>query len=198
MPKKKKKPKYLFRKKKSTIDRYVNFYEKIVKSGKNISQIKRMNVKQYNKTFNTHVRTKKSLEAQKNSLLKQVERDLDKITSIYLERQGITGKGLKKAYYKEAREQFNFKDEEKKQLIENLDVIKSKPISKKGKYGILKLTDLKTDEKYYFKYKNEKKLKMEVNKRIAQYKISSYVTEITGIYMYKAYITEQFKKEMRA
>lgn len=174
-------------------ERYYSFYSKVLKSGKSVSQIKRMNVKQFNKAFGSHVRKKSSLEAQKIRLVKQVQNNINEVVNDYIKKQQIDNNSYKAFLYNESYRLFRVK----KEKIKDIGKIEHEKIKKKGQYGVIKVIDLKNEREYYIKYTNEKNLKKRLENLQQRYEIKNFITKFLGVYQYKEYITEQFKKKLK-
>lgn len=180
---------------KSSKVQYQNYYDKIVKSGKKISQIKRMNVAQWKKTFGSKGRlTIASLEAKKRVITQQIPRHINQVNSEYFTAKNIQNKGLKKAYIDESYRLFNVKES----IPENIDDIDDKTviITREGQYGLIKLTNLANNENYWIKYKNQKNLDNQIEKLKKKYVISTYTTKYVDVKMYKSFIEKGFVKQM--
>ena len=180
-------------KSKSSKELYANYLDKMIKSGKSISQIKRMNVKQWQKVFGKHGRLKKSsLEAKKRVIVGQLTKDVNQVVSYYIDKQHIQNNDYKTFLYNQSYKLLRVKKEE----IKKVNELEYEPVKKKGQYATVKVIDLKNEHEYYIKYTNEKDLKKNLESLKTKYKITSYYTQFLGTYMYKKYITEEFKKRL--
>ena len=182
-------------KSKSSKTTYRSFHDKIIKSGKTIPVIKRMNLKQFNTTFKPyglHLKTNDSLKAKKR-LLNQIQRDINKVSTDYIEKEGIKNDNYKTFLYNEAHKLYNVKTEE----IQEVNELKFEKIEKKGQYGVIKVVDLKDEHEYFIKYNDDKSLKKRLDDLKQQYRISNYITKFLGVYMYKTFITDEFKERLK-
>lgn len=176
---------------------YLSFHDKIIKSGKTIPIIKRMNLKQYNKVFvplgAKRLKTNASLNAKKR-LLNQIQRDINLVTSDYIDKQQITNDNYKTFLYNEAYRLYKTK----KDVIDKVNELKFETVDKKGQYGVVKITDLKNEHEYFIKYTDDKTLKKRLDELLKQYSIHNYITRFLGVYAYKTYITDEFKKRLES
>lgn len=175
-----------------SLARYLNLYEKILKSGKNITQIKLMTIKQYNQAFGTKIRKKSSLIAQRKRLVNQIKNNLDDIVYGYVEKEKIKSSNYKTYLYKESYDLFKIKKEPKE-----IDSVKgAKKIRKKGEYGVIKIIDMKNNNEYFIKYDTELSLRNRLKSLRKEYNIKSYYSVFLGSYMRKTHITDEFKKRL--
>lgn len=179
---------------KSSQELHQNLFAKFIKSGKTISQMKRMNAKQFNKAFGTNVVKKSSLEVKKRVIIK-MSKYTDEITTEYIQKEEIESKNYQKFLYNEAYELFRVKEEERKD-IEKLNELESKPIEKEGSYGVVKIIDLKDSNEYFIKYNDDKSLRNRLESLKSQYKINNWISQYLGTYMYKEYIEEKFRENV--
>jgi len=186
-------PKKYSQKSKATKYQYYNYLDKIIVSGKSISQIKRLNVKQWQKLFGKQGRLKKtSLEAKKRIIIQQISKDINQVVSDYIERKNIKNKDYKVFLYNESYKLFRIKKEEIKEINE----LKYEDITGNAQYGVVKVIDLKDNQEYYLKYKNKRGLKKQFKKLEQKYNIKNYVSKLLGIYTYKSHTTNEFKKRL--
>lgn len=180
-------------KSKKSKELYVNYIDKIIKSGKSISQIKRMNVSQWQNIFGKHGRLKKSsLEAKKRVIIGQISKDVNKVVSDYIERQNIQNNEYKTFLYNQSYELLRTKQEK----IDKVNEVNYEPIEREGQYGVMKLIDLKNEHEYYIKYHDKKSFNKKFEDLKQQYKISNFITKLLGVYMYKTEISKQFQKRL--
>lgn len=175
---------------------YLSFHDKIIKSGKTIPIIKRMNLKQFNATFMPlgAKRIKKNVNlAGKKRLLTQIQRDINKVSTDYIVKENITNDNYKTFLYNEAHRLYKTKDEE----ITKVNELEFEKIQKKGQYGVIKVVDLKDEHEYFIKYTDDKSLKKRLDDLKQQYRISNYITKFLGVYMYKTFITDEFKERLK-
>ncbi|GAF67240.1 unnamed protein product, partial [marine sediment metagenome] len=188
-------------------DTFVNHYDKMVKAGKNISQIKKMNLRAYNKFFYgvrkdgsviSKISTNVSLKGQK-SRLNQIANHINEVNNDYFKKENIKSKTLKEAFLKESYRVFNTKEEKQVENVDTIDDTELTDLSseeKEGKYGLLKLTNLANNEDYFIKYKNRKDLEKQIAGLKKKYKISTFHTKYLATKMYKTHITKEFVKEL--
>ena len=177
----------------SSKNKYVNYLDKMVKSGKSISQIKRMNVKQWKNTFGDYGRLKKSsLESKKRVIIGQITRHVNQIVSEYIEKQNIQNNEYKTFLYNQAYELLRTKQEK----IEKVNEVNYQSIENEGQYGVMKVIDLKDNHEYFIKYHDKKSFNKRFEDLKQQYKISNFITRLLGVYMYKTEISKQFQKRL--
>ncbi|MFX0069879.1 MAG: hypothetical protein ACFFAO_02205 [Candidatus Hermodarchaeota archaeon] len=184
------------KKEKSSKSTYIGFFEKLIKAGKNFSTIKRIpltrkGVKSFNKMFGTHLKKISSLKAKKY-LINQIANDINPVISEYIEKNNITSDNFKTFIFNEAYKLLRVK----KELIDKVNKIDYIPLKKEGQYGVYKITDLKDEHEYFIKYHDEKSFNKRLNDLKTQYKIKTFMAKLLGIYMYKTYIEEEFKKRL--
>lgn len=181
---------------KATINRRVNLYEKMIKSGKSIRQVKLMNMEQYNNTFGTNITLESSLNAQRKNLMNQIRDNIDVIVAKYIEKEQLQNPAYKKFLYAESYKLFRVKEHEKKkpEFINNID--NAKEITKEGQYGLIEIVNMADDKSYYIKYNSQKQLENRLDDLKTQYKIKHYYSIFHGAYMYKTEITKEFKKSL--
>jgi len=178
---------------KNSINQYVNYIDKMIKSGKSISQIKRMNVKQWQNIFGKHGRLKKeSLESKKRIFIGQISRHVNQVITEYIDRQNIQNNEYKTFLYNQAYELLRTKQEK----IEKVNEVNYEPIESEGQYGVMKVIDLKDNHEYFIKYHDKKSFNKKFEDLKQQYKISNFITKLLGVYMYKTEISKQFQKRL--
>lgn len=180
---------------------FVNHYDKMVKAGKNITQVKRMNLKQYNDFFHLGkrvIRTNESLKGQK-SRLNQIAHHINEVNNDYFKKEKIINKNLKEAFLKESYELFNIKKEKQVEKIDQIDdseLLDLPSKDKEGKYGLIKLTNLANGEEFFIKFKDKKSLDKQLSELKKKYRISSFYSEFLDVKQYKSHITKEFIKEI--
>lgn len=192
------------KKEKSSKSTYVNFFKKLMNSGKSLSVINHIpntkkGVKSFNKLFGTHLTKISSLIGKKN-LIKQIKNDINSVVSEYIEKQKITNNRLKTFLYNESYELLNIKEEDTKEIkkIETIvNEVKLQDIQKDGQYGVYKIVNLIDNHEYYIKYHDKESFQKRLNELKVQYKINNFFAKFLGVYMYKTYIEKEFKKRLQ-
>lgn len=173
--------------------RYLNLYEKVIKSGKSIDAIKRMTRKTYNKTFGLKVGSKRSLKAQ-HYVLNQIKRDASYVCNDYLKKENIQNSDLKASYFNTTNKVFNIEADEV--IADEINVIRYEPLEQEGQYGTVIITDYKDNKDYYIKYDDEKSFKKQLDKLLKKYEITNYKMRISSLRMYKTYLTDEFNERL--
>ncbi len=149
-----------------------NLFDKVLKTGINIKEIKRLDIKEYNKLMGTKVKKKASLLAQ-HRLLDQLNYYVQDVSKYHIKKNQIINENYKR-----------FVNEEGRRLVQ-----------KEGDYTVLEIRYTKDDSRW-IKFKDKKGLAEQLKKLEASYG-KNYELFFYDFKKYASFIEKQFDKITR-
>ena len=157
----------------STLKRRENLFDKILKSGKGINEVKSLSLKDYNELMGTKVKKQDSLKAQ-HRLLDQLNTNVKEVANYHIEKNKIVDKPYREFIHKRSREL----------------------LAKEGQYNIVEVS-FKDGSVKWIKYVDDKSFQFQLEKIKEAYG-SDFELIFHDYKKYASFIDKAFKSIVKA
>ena len=157
----------------STLKRRENLFDKILKSGKGINEVKSLSLKDYNELMGTKVKKQDSLKAQ-HRLLDQLNQNVKQVSNYHIEKNKIVDKPYREFIHKRSREL----------------------LAKEGQYNIVEVS-FKDGSVKWIKYADDKSFQFQLDKIKASFG-GDFELIFHDYKKYASFIDKAFKSIVKA